>query len=88
MKSLKSVLISGVAGACIVLVSGVTAWPQKPAPRGPSFESSVAPILSNTCAACHDPNTASGGLNIAELTASSITTKREQWEKVVRRVSA
>src|SRR4051794_25290731 len=88
MDLLKIVRISGIAGTGILLLSGIAAWPQKSAPARPSFESTVAPVLNNTCAACHDPKTASGGLNIAELTASSLTTKREQWEKVVRRVSA
>lgn len=71
-----------------MLLSGVVAWSQKPASGRPSFESSVAPVLNNTCAACHAPGIASGGLNIADLTAASLTTRREQWEKVVRRVSA
>ena len=86
MNLLKSVRIGAIAG--ILLLSGIAAWSQKPVPGGASFDSSVAPILNNTCSACHDPGTASGGLNIAELTASSLTTKREQWEKVIRRVSA
>ena len=86
MNLLKGLRVGGIAG--ILFLSGIAAWSQKPAPRGASFETSVAPVLNNTCAACHAPNIASGGLNIAELTASSLTTKREQWEKVVRRVSA
>ena len=92
MNPRKRLPLPQAAGICILLLSSVPARPQKPAaPRG-SFESSfkaeVAPILNNTCAACHGPSIASGGLNTAELTANSITTKREQWEKVVRRVSA
>ena len=88
MNPYKHVYLGGAAGACILLLSSIPAWPQKPVPKRASFDSAVAPVLNNTCAACHDPGTASGGLNVAELTASSLTSKREQWEKVVRRVSA
>src|SRR4051794_2298188 len=77
---------AGVASLLVLL--GITAWPQKPAPSRASFDSAVGPVLNKSCMPCHDPRTASGGLNIAELTASSLTTRREEWEKVVRRVSA
>lgn len=74
--------------ASLLLLSGISAWPQKPARAGQSFDTVVRPVLNKGCVPCHDPQIASGGLNTAELTAPSLTARREQWEKIVRRVSA
>jgi cytochrome c5 len=51
------------------------------------FDQSVKPVLGSTCAACHNGQLASGGLNIkAFLDPKSLTTGREEWEKIVRKL--
>jgi hypothetical protein len=52
-----------------------------------SFESSVQPLLSNTCAPCHNSQLASGGLNLSVFsTPASITEHREGWEKILQKL--
>ncbi len=88
MNTRKRFQVRCAATTCLLLLSGAALWAQKPAALRASFDSAVAPVLNKSCAPCHDSRTVSGGLNVTELTASSLSTKREQWEKVVRRVSA
>jgi hypothetical protein len=53
------------------------------------FSKSVSPLLSATCAQCHNERSASGGLNVGNLIAdSSIVQHRTEWEKILRRVQA
>jgi cytochrome c553 len=53
------------------------------------FSRSVAPMLTGTCAQCHNDRTASGGLNVATLTGNnSVLEHRAEWEKILRRVQA
>ena len=52
-----------------------------------SFESKVQPVFNKSCAPCHNDRLASGGLNIAPFTSSaSITTHREEWERILHKV--
>jgi hypothetical protein len=49
----------------------------------------VSPVLTETCAQCHNERLASGGMSIAGLNnSSSIVQHREVWEKILRRVQA
>jgi hypothetical protein len=49
-----------------------------------TFDTAVRPVLSQTCAACHNDKLASGGLNVALfLDPSSLETKREAWEAIL-----
>jgi hypothetical protein len=49
----------------------------------------VAPVLTNTCAQCHNERLASGGLNVAGLVnRESIVSHREEWDRILRRVRA
>jgi cytochrome c553 len=51
------------------------------------FDQLVKPVLSTTCAPCHNAQFASGGLNInAFLDPKSLTEGREEWEKIVRKL--
>jgi cytochrome c5 len=60
-------------------------WGAAPA----TFDQAVKPVLSKTCTGCHNDKLASGGLNIAAfLDPSSLTTKREGWEKILDRLRA
>src|SRR5665213_2555682 len=54
-----------------------------------TFDSAVRPVLSQTCAICHNEKLASGGLNIAPyLDPASIAAKREDWETIVAKLRA
>jgi hypothetical protein len=55
----------------------------------PSFEKTVQPMLTQTCAACHNQQMASGGLNIAAFTkASSLVENRDDWQRIVDKLKA
>jgi hypothetical protein len=55
----------------------------------PSFEKTVSPLLTKTCAPCHNPNFSSGGVNLAPFNnASTLTSNREGWDVIVRKISA
>jgi hypothetical protein len=52
-----------------------------------SFESAVRPLLSQTCAGCHNDKLASGGLNVAAfLDPASVLGKRDGWEVIVKKL--
>jgi mono/diheme cytochrome c family protein len=54
-----------------------------------TFDQAVRPILSQTCAACHNDKLASGGLNLdAFLNAGSLTTQRDGWERILDKLRA
>jgi hypothetical protein len=53
------------------------------------FDKSAKPLLTQTCAGCHNAKLTSGGLDVTQLTsAESFATKRESWEKILRRLRA
>ena len=53
----------------------------------PTFDKTVRPILTRTCAPCHNEALASGGLNIAGFSnASSLTADREGWDVILRKL--
>ena len=55
----------------------------------PTFEKTVAPMLTRTCAPCHNENFASGGLDIAGFAqAASLTKSREGWDIILRKIRA
>jgi len=52
-----------------------------------TYETSVVPILRQTCSQCHNENLASGGVNLKSLERKeSFTSQREQWENVLRKL--
>ena len=54
-----------------------------------AFETAMRPILTGTCAQCHNAQVSSGGLNLAGLaTPESVIEHRETFEKVLRRLRA
>jgi hypothetical protein len=54
-----------------------------------TFDQAVKPLLSQTCAGCHNDKLASGGLNVsAFLDPASLTSKREGWERIVDKLKA
>ena len=58
-------------------------------PAADTFETTVQPILSKTCAPCHNAQNASGGMNISAFTKpSSLTTDREGWDVILSKLRA
>ena len=55
----------------------------------PTFEHTVQPFLAKNCYACHSGAMATSGLNLQSFTdAASVQEHREQWEKVLQKISA
>jgi hypothetical protein len=55
----------------------------------PTFEKTVAPLLTRTCAPCHNDSVASGGVDIAPFTApDSLTKNRDGWDIILRKLRA
>jgi hypothetical protein len=55
----------------------------------PTFEKTVAPLLSRTCSPCHSEALASGGVDIAPFTQpASLTKSREGWDIILRKLRA
>ncbi len=53
------------------------------------FDSAVKPVLSKTCALCHNDKLSSGGLNVkAFLTPDSVTNYRDGWEAILEKLRA
>jgi adhesin HecA-like repeat protein len=53
------------------------------------FAKAVSPLLTGTCAQCHNDGLSSGGLNVAALlNSNSVSQHRDEWEKIIRRVRA
>ena len=73
-------------------VAKVPAPSAKPAPGGPTqtaFDKAVKPLFDSTCSMCHSAAVASGGLNIEQMgTVASLSTDREEWDKIVHRLVA
>jgi hypothetical protein len=54
-----------------------------------SFDKTVQPVLTKTCAPCHNEDLASGGVDIAPFTkATSLAENREGWEIILRKIRA
>src|SRR4051794_11893435 len=55
----------------------------------PTFEKTVAPVLTRACTPCHNDILASGGLDIANFTQpASLTKSRDGWEIILRKLRA
>src|SRR5262245_6253613 len=53
------------------------------------FAKAVSPLLSGTCAQCHNDRVPSGGLNVGNLAdRASLSQRRTDWEKILQRVRA
>ena len=81
MKGLK--LIAAVLAASLLISTPFSIKGQAP----DEFARAVSPLLTGTCAQCHNERTASGGLNVATLSGNnSFVEHRADWEKILRRV--
>jgi hypothetical protein len=54
----------------------------------PTFASAVRPIVANTCAACHNAQLASGGLNLTPFQQPESLANRNQWEAILQKLRA
>lgn len=53
------------------------------------FERTVQPVLSKTCAGCHNDRLASGSLNLGPFThPASLTQRRDEWERILQKIRA
>jgi hypothetical protein len=60
-------------------------WRSGPLAARPAFTTEVAPILANYCSACHDAQTASGGVTFTDSSDEAAARKHPQlWDKVAR----
>src|ERR1019366_732408 len=58
-----------------------------PAADTPTFEKTVALVLTRTCTPCHHQILASGGVNIAPFPEpASLTTSRDGWDSILRKI--
>jgi mono/diheme cytochrome c family protein len=74
----------------IASLAGLLAtWPFRASGQTPDFNTSVRPLLTQTCAACHNARLSSGGLDVTALNSpESLTSARSTWERMLRRVRA
>ncbi len=60
-----------------------------PAPDPGTFQKTVAPVLADTCAQCHNSQLASGGFDTAPfLLPGSVTSQREGWDRILEKLRA
>ncbi len=58
-------------------------------PSQAAFDKSVKPLFDSTCSMCHSSGVASGGLAIEPYaTVDSLTSGREEWDKILHRLQA
>ena len=78
----KILAIAGFAGLLATL-------PLRVSGQASDFDTSVRPLLTQTCAGCHNARLASGGLDVTALNSpESLTSARPAWERILRRVRA
>jgi mono/diheme cytochrome c family protein len=78
----KVLVIAGLAGLLATL-------PFRASGQAADFDTSVRPLLTQTCAGCHNARLASGGLDVTALNSpESLTSARPTWERMLRRVRA
>ena len=71
-------------GVCLPVL---TAYAQAPTALNNGFEKSVLPVITSTCAPCHNDRMASGGLNLGLFgTKTSMIDQREGWELIIQKV--
>ena len=87
VREMRSALFA-ISGAVVALAL-IVGRPDPIFGQSDEFESIVRPVLTGTCANCHNDRLASGGLNVTGLmSAGSLVERREAWEKVLQRLRA
>lgn len=80
-------------GALTLLMAGAMLFAgpvtKTPPVDAAGFEKNVRPILKNNCSGCHNASVMSGGVNLLPYTeASTVSTDREAWEKIVQKIES
>ena len=71
-------------GACLALGTRPVAGQSSAA-----FDDTVVPVLTGTCGQCHNDTVNAGGLSVGNLAVrDSVVERREDWERILRRVGA
>lgn len=82
--SMMRIKIYIMLGVCLPVL---TAYAQAPTTLNNGFEKSVLPVITSTCAPCHNDRMASGGLNLGLFgTKTSMIDQREGWELIIQKV--
>ncbi len=87
----KTLLKAGVAAALTLGVALFAApnTPPKPALDAAGFDKQVKPVLKNNCSGCHNATNMSGGVNLLPYAeASTLTSDREAWDKIVQKIES
>ena len=73
-------VIIAVCGASLLMAV-------EPRPDAAGFAKTVQPVLSKTCAPCHNDRLSSGGLNLGFFsTPRSIVEHRDGWERILQKL--
>ncbi len=76
-------------GSALLALMTIAGSSERVAGQTDEFDTAVRPVLTGTCAQCHNARVLSGGLSLDELTsAASIGSHRAVWENVLRRLQA
>src|SRR4051812_42903985 len=52
-----------------------------------TFETTVTPVFTKNCTACHNDRLASGDLNLGPFSnPASLTSHREEWERILQKI--
>jgi mono/diheme cytochrome c family protein len=83
--------VQAISLSAVALAAGIVLAddPKKPDAKAvvPSFESTVTPVLTKSCLACHNDRMASGGLNLGPFQdPASIMAHREDWERILQKI--
>jgi cytochrome c553 len=82
-------IVSSAAALASIAFAADAGKKQPPPPDPQAFDRSVRPVLGKVCSACHNQQTAAGGLDIAPfLRPESVLDNREEWEKILHKVRA
>ena len=83
----------GAAGVAPLVLLGAAALglmlatPARISGQGDEFDTVVRPVLTQTCAKCHNEKSAAGGMSVTDLTsAESLAQHRDVWETILRRL--
>jgi mono/diheme cytochrome c family protein len=73
---------------CAAALVPLLAFIARPA-ASPTFEHTVQPFFAKNCYSCHNAKGNSGGLNLQDFNSPlSVVEYRDEWEKILARVSA
>jgi mono/diheme cytochrome c family protein len=82
-------MLAAVFAGVLALAGPATPPPSKTAVDAAGFDAKVKPVLKNVCAACHNPQTMAGDVNLLPyLDPATIFSDRAAWEKITQKIAA